>query len=123
MVGPGFGGFGGDQTDLVARYIAFLGGGGGPTGPLFGRADCNADGSFNIADAIGALGILFMMGGDPDCDDACDINNDSTFNIADPVALLGYLFSGGLAPAQPFPVCGPDTAPDALDCEISSICP
>ena len=111
------------NLDYVTPYFNETDVGGGGVENDFVRADCNQDGKINIADAIGALGILFMMGGDPDCDDACDINNDSTFNIADPVALLGYLFSGGLAPAQPFPVCGPDTAPDALDCEISSICP
>ena len=112
------GGFGGDQTDLVARYIAFLGGGGGPTGPLFGRADCNADGSFNIADAIYTLALLFSGGPAGPCDDACDSNGDGAINIADAIFTLAALFSGGPAPSGPGPTdCDVDADDtDALDC-------
>jgi len=112
------GGFGGDQTDLVARYIAFLGGGGGPTGPLFGRADCNADGSFNIADAIYTLALLFSGGPAGPCDDACDSNGDGAINIADAIFTLAALFSGGPAPSGPGPTdCDVDADDtDPLDC-------
>ena len=113
-----FGGFAGDQADLAARYIAFLGGGGGPVGPLFGRGDCNADASFNIADAIFTLASLFSGGPAGVCADACDSNGDGGLNIADAIFTLAALFSSGPAPSAPGPtdcdVDGDDT--DPLDC-------
>jgi len=83
----------------------------------FRRGDCNNDGDINIADAVGALGILFMLGAPPDCLDACDANDDTTMNVADVVFTLAYLFSAGSPPPDPGPVnCGPDPTIDNLDC-------
>ncbi|MEC9477265.1 MAG: hypothetical protein VX764_09525 [Planctomycetota bacterium] len=120
-----FGGFGGDQTDLAARYIAALGGGGGPVGPTFGRGDCNADGGYNIADAIFTLAALFSGGPAGPCDDACDANDDGGLNIADAIFTLAALFSGGPAPADPAPdECGADVNDaDPLDCAAFPPCP
>ncbi|MGE4619683.1 MAG: hypothetical protein AAEJ04_07745 [Planctomycetota bacterium] len=119
-----FGGFGGDQNDLAARYIAALGGGGNPTGPLFQRGDCNADSGFNIADAIYTLASLFSGGPAGTCSDACDSNDDGGLNIADAIYTLAALFSGGPTPAPPSPgACGEDaTGPDALDCVTYNGC-
>jgi len=120
-----FGGFGGDQVDLAARYIAALGGGGGPVGPLFGRGDCNADGGFNIADAIFLLAALFSGGPAGPCLDACDSNGDGSVNIADAIFALAALFSGGPAPSDPAPTdCGVDVDDsDTLDCASFPPCP
>ena len=119
-----FGGFGGDQTDLASRYIAALGGGGGPSGPEFQRGDCNADGAFNIADAVFTLASLFSGGPAGTCADACDSNDDGGLNIADAIYTLAALFSGGPPPAPPSPgACGEDgTNADALDCVIYNAC-
>jgi len=120
-----FGGFGGDQVDLAARYIAALGGGGGPVGPLFGRGDCNADGGFNIADAIFLLAALFSGGPAGPCLDACDSNGDGSVNIADAIFALAALFSGGPPPSDPAPTdCGVDVDDsDTLDCASFPPCP
>lgn len=121
-----FGGFGGDQTDLAARMVAALGGGGGgPVGPNFGRGDCNADGGFNIADAIFVLAALFSGGPSGTCLDACDSNDDGGVNIADAIFSLAALFSGGPPPSAPAPgTCGLDaTDTDALDCVSFPPCP
>ncbi|MEC9477267.1 MAG: hypothetical protein VX764_09535 [Planctomycetota bacterium] len=119
-----FGGFGGDQTELAARYIAALGGGGGPAGPEFQRGDCNADSAFNIADAIFTLANLFSGGPDGPCADSCDSNDDGGLNIADAIYTLAALFSSGPEPAPPSPgTCGEDgTDTDALDCETYNSC-
>ncbi|MEE2856816.1 MAG: hypothetical protein VX949_05410, partial [Planctomycetota bacterium] len=119
-----FGGFGGDQADLAARYIAALGGGGSPSGPEFQRGDCNADGSFNIADAIYTLASLFSGGPAGPCADSCDSNDDGGLNIADAIYTLAALFSGGPPPAPPSPGnCGEDgTDTDPLDCVTYNAC-
>jgi hypothetical protein len=119
-----FGGFGGDQVDLAARYIAALGGG-GPVGPLFGRGDCNADGGFNLADAVFLLAALFSGGPAGSCLDACDANSDGSVNLADAIFSLASLFSGGPPPSDPAPtgcdVDGDDS--DTLDCANFPPCP
>ena len=119
-----FGGFGGDQVDLAARYIAALGGG-GPVGALFGRGDCNADGGFNIADTIFLLAALFSGGPAGPCLDACDANGDGSVNIADAIFSLASLFSGGPPPSDPAPTdCGVDgDDSDTLDCANFPPCP
>jgi len=121
-----FGGFGGDQVDLAARYLAVLGGGGPPPGVTFTRGDCNADGGFNIADQIFILAALFSGGPSGICDDACDENDDGGINIADGIFGLTTLFNGGPPPPAPSPAdgCGVDaTDTDALDCASFPPCP
>ena len=118
-----FGGFGGDQNDLAARYIAALGGG-SPPGTGFQRGDCNGDGSFNIADLIFLLAALFSGGPGGDCGDANDVNDDGNINIADAISGLAALFSGGPTPPDPSPgACGTDPTDDALDCASYTACP
>ena len=80
----------------------------------------------DIGDPIALLGELFASGGATpvvSCADALDANGDGAIDIADAVRLLNSLF--GLGPIViPFPgnICGPDGAPDGLDCSIST-CP
>ena len=84
--------------------------------PPFVRGDCNADGSYNIADAINVLNILFTGRGISLCRDACDANDDGAINIADAIYVLGDLFNNGRDPAPPFPDCGDDFTDDSLNC-------
>lgn len=95
-----------------------------PLGADFQRADCNTDGTFNIADAIFTLTALFSGGPAGSCTDACDSNDDGSVNIADAIYTLAALFSGGPQPAFPSPgTCGPDaTDADILDCETYNSC-
>ena len=118
-----FGGYGGDQTELAGLIVGALGGGGGgPTLPEFVRGDCNADGGFNIADAIFLLAALFSGGPAGTCLDSCDANDDGGINIADAIFSLAALFSGGPAPTPT--TCGVDpTDTDALDCVSFPPCP
>ncbi|MGE3167229.1 MAG: LamG-like jellyroll fold domain-containing protein, partial [Planctomycetota bacterium] len=72
-------------------------------GPTLRRADCNVDGSLNIADAIFLLGYLFSGGASPSCEDSCDANDDGQLNIADGIYVLTHLFANGAEPPAPFP--------------------
>lgn len=98
-----------------------------PSGGGLTRGDCNADGLFNIADAVFVLGFLFPTGGAPtlSCEDACDANDDGSLNIADAVAALGTLFPTGppIALPAPFPGCGDDPTTDSLGCGGFPACP
>ncbi len=85
--------------------------------PVFIRGDTNCDAQADISDAVNTLGILFLGTGEICCDDAADTNDDSVLDITDAIVTLNYLFLGGPEPAQPFPLCGSDSAtPDALGC-------
>ncbi|MGE3164078.1 MAG: hypothetical protein AB7O52_04185 [Planctomycetota bacterium] len=88
----------------------------------FVRADCNADGSRNLADAVALLSVLFLSGAAP-CMNACDTNDDEQFNISDAVHLLNGLFGGGGTPAAPFPGCGADPTVGAIPCGTFAVCP
>ncbi len=88
----------------------------------FLRADCNGDGSQDIADSIFLESYLFLGGDTPDCLTACDSNNDGRVDIADSIYSLSYLFSQGQPPATPWPDCGFDTVPSEVACH-SSQCP
>lgn len=113
----------------------------GPTGPftlnvnlvpdeVFRRGECNDDGTFNIADAVFVLSVLFPpMSGAPTvvCMDACDSNDDGSIDIADAVTALEALFPG---PGGPVPLpapgalsCGEDPTADMLDCSGYTSCP
>ncbi len=92
---------------------------------LFTRGDANADGSFDISDAIFSLAALFSVGGAmPLCEDAADTNDDGQFDVADPVSALATLFVAmSPPPPGPFPGCGLDPTLDALPCVVFPACP
>ena len=125
LASPGADSWGANVQLLREPVTAVLGGGGGPVGPLFGRGDCNADGGFNIADAIFLLAALFSGGPAGPFLDACDANGDGSVNIADAIFSLAALFSGGPPPSDPAPTdCGVDVDDsDALDCASFPPCP
>ncbi|MEM7260738.1 MAG: PQQ-dependent sugar dehydrogenase, partial [Planctomycetota bacterium] len=101
-----------DQA-LVRDWIAQLPV--GPTEPPFVRGDANADGAFNIADAVSTLALLFDGASLP-CDQAVDSNDDESLDIGDAIWTLAALFSSGPVPASPYPTCGPDGTAGALGC-------
>ncbi|MEM7167251.1 MAG: putative Ig domain-containing protein [Planctomycetota bacterium] len=86
------------------------------------RGDSNADGSYNIADAVHTLSALFSMGPQV-CEAAMDSNNDNSVNIADAVFSLSALFGGGPPPAAPHPGCGVDGDVGSLTCAGFPPCP
>jgi len=91
----------------------------------FRRGDINADGRYNISDAIAWL--RFQFGGGKlgyDCNEALDVNDDGSLNVADAVYLLRYLFVSGDPPAAPFPDCGgvPPGAPGFIGCNSYTGC-
>ncbi len=113
-----------DIIPFLQNQMEFLLGG-SVTGPQFVRGDANADGAFDISDAVYQLAALFIFGTTPPtCDDATDSNDDGVFDITDPVVSLASLFIIG-SPPPPDPVgsCGEDPTPDALDCPSFAACP
>jgi PKD repeat protein len=96
---------------------------GGKGGGLFQRGDCNADGGFDISDAVAILLSLFAGGFQPGCGNACDSNDDEVLDVSDAVYKLGGLFTGGALPPPPFGACGPDPTAGALGCAGFSPCP
>lgn len=94
-----------------------------PVGPDFDRGDCNADGAFNVADAVTILDVLFVTPGALTCDDACDTNDDGNFDISDAIATLSSLFVTGTPLPVPHGGCGTDPTDDALDCASFAPCP
>ncbi len=87
----------------------------------FSRGDANADGSFNIADAIAILDYVFF-GSFASCLSAYDANDDGGLDIGDAVYGLSTLFSGGSPPPAPYPGCGADPTPDSLNCTTFAGC-
>ena len=85
----------------------------------FIRGDANADGVFNIGDAVFMLAFKFQGGPPPPCSDAADTNDDGTCNLGDALTLLNALFAGAPIPAPSF-ICGFDPTPDANRCLLSS---
>jgi PKD repeat protein len=90
--------------------------------PGFIRADANQDQALDIADAVFILTYLFGGGSDGGCSSAIDANDDGANNVADAVTVLDHLFSAGSPILPPFPGCGVDPTPDALECS-NPACP
>ncbi|MEM7165165.1 MAG: hypothetical protein AAF581_06845 [Planctomycetota bacterium] len=105
--------------------------GGGDLIPIgfeaFVRGDCNADGSYNIADPVRLLTFLFPQAPPSlplSCDDACDCNDDEGLDIGDVVCMLSGLFGDiTVPPAAPHPACGSDPVGSALECAAFAPCP
>ncbi|MFN0057833.1 MAG: S8 family peptidase [Planctomycetota bacterium] len=82
----------------------------------FVRGDPDRSGApLDITDAIVILAALFQGGVLP-CADAADVDDSGALDLPDAIYLLNYLFAGGPSPAQPFPIEGFDSTPDALGC-------
>ena len=90
-------------------------------GDDFLRGDANNDGVVQtIPDAIALLSSLFSGTGPIACNKAGDINDDGAVNLADPIYLLDWGFTSGPLPPAPFPSCGTESTPDALDCVLTT---
>ncbi len=81
----------------------------------FVRGDANRSGTVDTADAITILSHLFLGKKQP-CGDALDVTDNGRLDLADAVRLLGHLFGFSQRPLPPFPECGDDPTPDAIDC-------
>lgn len=92
------------------------------SGPVFLRGDTNCDARIDISDAVNTLNVLFLGTGAICCGDSGDTNDDGSLDITDAIIVLNYLFLGGLAPREPFPLCGGDPTEDALDCPAPAGC-
>jgi hypothetical protein len=89
----------------------------------FLRGDANVDGRFDISDPVLILGCLFLGDACSPCPDATDVNDDGREDITDALHLLSWRFLDVPAPSNPFPECGRDGRPDALDdCERFPLC-
>lgn len=89
----------------------------------FLRGDLDGNEALEITDVIVLLDQLFLSAPPNPCEDVGDANDDGSVDVADAVALLEYLFVPGAAVIpSPFPDCGTDPTPDALDC-IPAPCP
>lgn len=88
----------------------------------FVRADANGDSVVNIADGIFLILYFFSGGPAPSCFSAADANDDGGTDISDMVFILFFQFLAGPPPAQPFPGCGVEVTPDALDCQFVGSC-
>ena len=87
------------------------------------RGDVNRDGELNLADPLTILSHLFQGGVDLQCLDAADSNVDGDIDLAGAPGELGYLFLGQVdVIAAPFPGCGKDVSPDAVDCKAYGAC-
>lgn len=92
---------------------------------LFRRGDANADGYFDISDAVHISRWVFQ--GEPGTPPICyyfnlaDVNNDGRIDIADPIHLFLHLFSGGPEPPAPFPDCGPHPGGGRSDLRLSRL--
>ncbi|MBI4606641.1 MAG: hypothetical protein HY721_32155 [Planctomycetes bacterium] len=93
-----------------------------PAEAAFRRGDSNGDGTEDISDAIVIVAYAFLGGPAPRCLDAADANDDGEVDIADPIFLIDVLFRGTARLPPPSPVCGTDTTPDPLDCEVGRAC-
>lgn len=85
--------------------------------PPFIRGEANLDGSFDIADPIFTINVMFLGEPMPPCLKAFDSNDDGDVDIADPIYSLDYLFQEGEPPPPPFPEPGFDPTPDNIPCE------
>lgn len=131
-----FGGFGGNQVQLAARYLDLFG---ISTEVPFVRGNCNGhvDSVVNLVDAVHLIGALFpqdLTGDgvvDPNeivCHDACDATNDGSLNILDVVVILMSVFGSPptqLSAPNSATGCGfdPVDVTDNLSCELPHLCP
>ena len=80
----------------------------------FVRGDIDSSGTWNIADVILILNVVFE-GAIPLCDETYDTNDDDDINVADAVTLLDFIFNGG-SMAHPLNICVTDPG-DLFGCD------
>jgi hypothetical protein len=81
----------------------------------FRRGDANADGRYDLSDAVFTLSFLFLGGSTPPCLDAVDADDNEALEITDAIFSLNFLFLGGPPPRaianRCFQGCGLDFTP------------
>ena len=83
----------------------------------FARGDVDGSGGISVIDAVHVLRALFQGApGVLSCQDAADADDSGSLDVTDALFLLNALFQNGPSPSAPFPTCGDDPTPDALDC-------
>jgi Calcineurin-like phosphoesterase len=91
--------------------------------PSFRRGDANADGQYDVSDAVFTLLHLFTGEKEASCEKTMDSNDDGRVDISDAIRFLGYLFHGQAALPAPLSSCAPDPTPDGLGCVSYPPCP
>jgi len=86
----------------------------------FIRCDANADGRFDLSDAVWIVNELFRGGSPTLCRDAGDCNGDTLLDLSDTVFSVSYLFLRGSTPPAPFPACGIDPRSTEATCPAGS---
>lgn len=81
----------------------------------FVRGDATDDGIVDLADALGALGYLFVTG-EVECLDGADFDDSGRIELSDVVGLLRFLFLREAPPAPPYPFPGRDPTGDGMGC-------
>ncbi|OQC19371.1 MAG: Prolyl oligopeptidase family protein [Planctomycetes bacterium ADurb.Bin069] len=110
------------RKSLVLILAGLLGGATALSAMPFRRADANADGTVDVADAVKTLSVLFLGDATAPCRDALDANDDGVVDIADAITTLGFLFAQGKNPPPPFAACGVDPTSDTLTCDAFPPC-
>lgn len=95
---------------------------GAPPLESFARGDADADGEWNLTDAVYLFETLFRGGKLPDCFDAADADDSGELDITDGIYILNWLYLGGLQPPPPYPDCGADPTADPLGCDSYPPC-
>ena len=86
----------------------------------FVRADSNADGRVDLADAVWTVSAVTGRGPPPPCVEAADANSDEHVDISDAMYTLMHLLLGAPPPAPPYPACGVDESSPAESCPAGS---
>lgn len=82
----------------------------------FIRADADASGQLNVADAVTIAQHIFLSTPHP-CPAQLDVNADDHLNLLDVFALVQYLFLAGPPPASNYPQCAAIPIGTNLACE------
>jgi len=92
-----------------------------PAAPTFRRGDTDGSGTLDLTDVIRTLNFQFVGGITLNCLDAADSDDSGILDLTDAIYSLTHQFIGGPPPPAPFPDCGSDDTPDALDCAAECI--
>ena len=87
----------------------------------FLRGDVDADGHLTVRDPIVLVEALFRRG-PLGCRKSADADDDGRVNLVDAIAVVTQLFGQRQPLPVPFPTCGEDPTPDALDCRDLPSC-
>ena len=99
--------------EAATRTVSFI---------TFVRGDANGDGTVDMSDALNILNCQFAGQRCSTCDSAADVNDDDSVDLTDALSALNFLYRGAARPPLPYPTCGVDLTPKALDCRRYASC-